>query len=87
MGMQDWEGVNVKTVYTAEARVTGGRLVGHGRTTDGQVDIRLRMPAELGGPGDELLCASPFSVPTGYAPVPTLGWSAPAPGVSWTPHW
>jgi osmotically inducible protein OsmC len=42
----------MKVIYTAEAHVTGGRLAGRGRTSDGRVDIRLRMPAELGGPGD-----------------------------------
>jgi osmotically inducible protein OsmC len=40
-----------KPLYTAEARVTGGRERGHGRTTDGELDVRLRAPAELGGPG------------------------------------
>jgi lipoyl-dependent peroxiredoxin len=42
----------VKVIYAAEAHVTGGRLVGRGRTSDGLVDIPLRMPRELGGPGD-----------------------------------
>lgn len=41
----------MKTLYTAEARVTGGRANGHGRTTDGQLDVLLRMPKELGGDG------------------------------------
>lgn len=38
--------------YIAEAQVTSGRRGGRGRTSDGQVDIRLRMPPELGGRGD-----------------------------------
>ena len=42
----------MKAIYTASAHVTGGRLDGRGRTGDGQVDIPLRMPAELGGLGD-----------------------------------
>jgi osmotically inducible protein OsmC len=40
-----------RTLYTAEAQVTGGRQNGHGRTTDGELDVRLRAPAELGGAG------------------------------------
>jgi osmotically inducible protein OsmC len=39
-----------KTLYTAEATVTGGRLEGHGRTSDGILDVQIRPPAELGGP-------------------------------------
>jgi lipoyl-dependent peroxiredoxin len=42
----------LKAIYTAEAMVTGGRLNGRGRTRDGRLDLALRMPAELGGPGD-----------------------------------
>jgi Ohr subfamily peroxiredoxin len=42
----------LKTIYTAEASVTGGRNDGRGRTTDGRLDLTLRMPAELGGLGD-----------------------------------
>ena len=38
-------------LYTAEARVTGGRQQGHGRTSDGQLDVQLRAPKELGGEG------------------------------------
>jgi Ohr subfamily peroxiredoxin len=38
-----------KPIYTAEANVTGGRANGHGRTTDGMLDVQLRLPAELGG--------------------------------------
>ncbi len=38
-------------LYTAEATVTGGRAEGHGRTTDGAVDVQLRLPPELGGQG------------------------------------
>jgi Ohr subfamily peroxiredoxin len=40
-----------KTLYTAQATVTGGRLEGHGRTSDGELDVQIRIPAELGGPG------------------------------------
>jgi osmotically inducible protein OsmC len=38
-----------KTIYTAEAHVTGGRSEGHGRTSDGVLEVDLRAPAELGG--------------------------------------
>jgi Ohr subfamily peroxiredoxin len=40
------------TLYTAEATVTGGRVGGHGRTSDGVLDVQLRLPKELGGQGD-----------------------------------
>jgi lipoyl-dependent peroxiredoxin len=40
-----------KALYTAEARVTGGRQNGRGRTTDGELDVALRLPKELGGEG------------------------------------
>jgi lipoyl-dependent peroxiredoxin len=39
-------------IYTAEAHVTGGRINGHGRTGDGQLEVDLRVPKELGGPGE-----------------------------------
>jgi Ohr subfamily peroxiredoxin len=38
-------------LYTAEATVTGGRLAGHGRTSDGSLDLLLRIPQEMGGEG------------------------------------
>jgi Ohr subfamily peroxiredoxin len=40
-----------KVLYTAEATVTGGREQGHGQTTDGVLDIQLRIPTEMGGQG------------------------------------
>lgn len=40
-----------KAIYTAEASVTGGRLKGHGKTTDGELEVDLRIPEELGGEG------------------------------------
>jgi osmotically inducible protein OsmC len=40
-----------KPLYTAQARVTGGRQQGRGRTTDGALDVQLRPPKELGGEG------------------------------------
>ena len=35
-----------KTIYTAEAHVTGGREHGHGATSDGRLDVQLRPPTE-----------------------------------------
>jgi Ohr subfamily peroxiredoxin len=40
-----------KVLYTAEAQVTGGRQHGHGRTSDGELDVQIRPPTELGGEG------------------------------------
>jgi lipoyl-dependent peroxiredoxin len=36
-------------IYTAEATVTGGRADGHGRTSDGELEVDLRVPKEMGG--------------------------------------
>ena len=38
-----------KVLYTAEATVTGGRMQGHGRTSDGALEVDIRVPKELGG--------------------------------------
>jgi len=46
-----------KVVYTAEATVTGGREQGHGRTSDGELDVQLRAPTEGGGTNPEQLFA------------------------------
>ena len=35
-----------KTIYTAQAHVTGGRTHGHGRTSDGNLDVQLRPPTD-----------------------------------------
>jgi osmotically inducible protein OsmC len=40
----------MKTLYTAEATVEGGRQ-GHGRTSDGRLEVDLSVPEELGGTG------------------------------------
>src|SRR6266536_2907837 len=40
-----------KALYSAEAHVTGGRAAGHGRTSDGVLDVELRIPTEMGGEG------------------------------------
>jgi len=41
-----------KALYTARAHVSGGRINGHGRTSDGALEVDLRIPEELGGPGE-----------------------------------
>ncbi len=38
-----------KVIYTAEGHVTGGREQGHGRTTDGALEVDLRLPGSGGG--------------------------------------
>jgi lipoyl-dependent peroxiredoxin len=38
-------------LYTAVAHATGDGRNGHARTDDGLVDVDLRIPKELGGPG------------------------------------
>ena len=40
-----------RVIYTAAAHVEGGRQQGHGRTEDGELEVELRMPTELGGEG------------------------------------
>ena len=40
-----------KVVYTAQATVTGGRVAGHGRTSDGALDVQLRAPVAAGDAG------------------------------------
>ena len=46
-----------KVLYTAEATVTGGREHGHGKTSDGALDVELRPPTEGGGTNPEQLFA------------------------------
>jgi lipoyl-dependent peroxiredoxin len=53
------------TLYTARAHVTGGRVEGHGRTSDGVLEVDLRIPADLGGPGGGTNPEELFAV--GYA--------------------
>ena len=54
-----------KTLYTAEATVTGGRAEGHGKTTDGALEVDIRVPEGLGGPGGGTNPEQLFAV--GYA--------------------
>jgi osmotically inducible protein OsmC len=46
-----------KEIYTAQATVTGGRQEGHGRSSDGELDVQLRPPGEGGGTNPEQLFA------------------------------
>jgi lipoyl-dependent peroxiredoxin len=36
-------------IYSAHAVVTGGRAEGHGVSSDGVLDVQLRLPSEMGG--------------------------------------
>jgi Ohr subfamily peroxiredoxin len=54
-----------KVVYTAEASVQGGRAEGHGKTSDGHLEVTLRLPKEMGGQGDGTNPEQLFAV--GYA--------------------
>jgi Ohr subfamily peroxiredoxin len=54
-----------KVLYTAEAHVTGGRVAGHGRTSDGALEVDLRTPTEMGGEGGGTNPEQLFAV--GYA--------------------
>jgi Ohr subfamily peroxiredoxin len=53
-----------KVLYTAHAHVTGGRD-GHGQTTDGALEVDLRVPTEMGGAGGGTNPEALFAV--GYA--------------------
>jgi len=54
-----------KALYTAEAHVTGGRADGHGRSSDGMLEVDLRLPVEMGGQGGGTNPEELFAV--GYA--------------------
>jgi Ohr subfamily peroxiredoxin len=54
-----------KVVYTAEAHVEGGRADGHGRSSDGALEVDLRLPSEMGGEGGGTNPEQLFAV--GYA--------------------
>ena len=46
-----------KAIYTAEATVTGGRTEGHGKTSDGKLEVDLRPPPDGDGTNPEQLFA------------------------------
>jgi lipoyl-dependent peroxiredoxin len=52
-------------IYTAAAYVTGGRAEGHGRSSDGALEVDLRTPKEMGGIGGGTNPEQLFAV--GYA--------------------
>ena len=54
-----------KVLYTAEANVTGARANGHGVTSDGVLEVDLRLPTEMGGEGGGTNPEQLFAV--GYA--------------------
>jgi osmotically inducible protein OsmC len=54
-----------KAIYTAEAHVTGGRAEGHGKSSDGELEVDLRLPTEMGGQGGGTNPEELFAV--GYA--------------------
>jgi lipoyl-dependent peroxiredoxin len=54
-----------KVIYTAEANVIGGRQDGHGKTSDGVLEVDLRLPNEMGGDGGATNPEQLFAV--GYA--------------------
>ena len=54
-----------KALYTAKAHVDGGRIDGHGHSSDGELEVELRLPTELGGKGGGTNPEELFAV--GYA--------------------
>jgi Ohr subfamily peroxiredoxin len=56
---------NGRVIYTAQAHVTGGRAEGHGRSSDGALEVDLRAPEEMGGSGGGTNPEQLFAV--GYA--------------------
>jgi Ohr subfamily peroxiredoxin len=54
-----------RVLYTADATITGGRVNGHGHTSDGALDVQLRAPKEMGGEGGGTNPEQLFAV--GYA--------------------
>jgi osmotically inducible protein OsmC len=54
-----------RVIYTAHAHVTGGRIAGHGRTSDDALEVDLRPPVEMGGEGGGTNPEQLFAV--GYA--------------------
>ncbi|QRY60939.1 organic hydroperoxide resistance protein [Gordonia sp. PDNC005] len=55
----------MSTIYTAEALATGEGRNGHGRSSDGRLDLDLAIPTEMGGSGQGTNPEQLFAV--GYA--------------------
>ena len=70
-----------KIAYTARATVTGGRRGGHGRTHDGQLEVDLQAPQEMGGPGGGTNPEQLFAVGYGACFTGALGLAAKAEGI------
>ena len=70
-----------KIVYTAQASVTGGRRGGHGRTDDGQLEVDLQAPVEMGGPGGGTNPEQLFAVGYGACFTGALGLAGKAEGI------
>jgi osmotically inducible protein OsmC len=60
-GLEPKEAQMAKVIYTANAKVTGGREHGHGETDDGMLDVQMRPPGEGGGTNPEQLFAVGFA--------------------------
>ncbi|MCW2685669.1 MAG: organic hydroperoxide resistance protein [Mycobacterium sp.] len=71
-----------KVLYTAHAHVTGGRE-GHARTADGELEVDLRAPKQMGGPGGGTTQRS-FS-PSGTQLVSTALWASSRAVITWMP--
>ena len=65
----------MKTLYTAEALATGEGRDGHGRTSDGKLDLDLAIPKEMGGSGNGTNPEQLFASATPRASTPRCGWS------------
>ena len=76
-----------KIAYTARATVTGGRRGGHGRTDDGQLEVDLQAPTELGGPGGGTNPEQLFAVGYGACFTGALGLAGKAEGIDTTGAW
>ena len=70
-----------KIVYTGRATVTGGRRGGHGTTDDGQLEVDLQAPQEMGGPGGGTNPEQLFAVGYGACFTGALGLAAKAEGI------
>lgn len=70
-----------KIVYTARATVTGGRRGGHGRTHDGQLEVDLQAPTEMGGPGGGTNPEQLFAIGYGACFTGALGLAGKAEGI------
>jgi osmotically inducible protein OsmC len=70
-----------KIVYTAQATVTGGRRGGHGKTHDGQLEVDLQAPTEMGGPGGGTNPEQLFAVGYGACFTGALGLAGKAEGI------